>query len=352
MKKKLDNGENRAYNGHSWVNLYPAQDGLGVMASMKKVSELSGVSIATVSRVINNNGRFSEATRERVLAVIRKLGYTPNSNARALRTNRTSNIGVIVPDITNEFFAKLTLYIQQALFEENYSTIIYNTDENKTLEERHIQALTAQSVSGIIFISGGAYNVKIPEVPTIFLDRTPRLKDKNNFIQIRTDHFMGGKQAGELLIKTGCKKPGIVMGPKRLFSQMERLRGFEEAFKREKHSVFVIEIKQVGYDSAYKALSLPDRGDCRDGYFCTTDWIAIGVMNALRERKIKIPEEVKLVGFDNISIAEYSKLTTIHQDIKGMAETAASLMIRILNGGKADEREYIFDPVLVRRETA
>jgi LacI family transcriptional regulator len=321
---------------------------------MKKVSELSGVSIATVSRVINNNGRFSEATREHVLSVIRKLGYTPNSNARALRTNRTSNIGVIVPDITNEFFAKLTLYIQQALFEENYSTIIYNTDENKTLEERHIQALTAQSVSGIIFISGGAYNVKIPEVPTIFLDRTPRLKDKNNFIQIRTDHFMGGKQAGELLIKTGCKKPGIVMGPKRLFSQMERLRGFEEAFKREKHNVSVIEIKQVGYDSAYKALSLLlDKDACKeDGFFCTTDWIAIGVMNALRERKIKIPGEVKLVGFDNISIAEYSKLTTIHQDIKGMAETAASLMIKILNGGKVSEREYIFDPVLVRRETA
>jgi LacI family transcriptional regulator len=323
------------------------------MVSMKNVSELSGVSIATVSRVINSNGRFSKATRERVLAVIRELGYMPNSNARALRTNRTSNIGVIVPDITNEFFAKLTLYIQQALFEENYSTIIYNTNENKTLEERHIQALTAQSVSGIIFISGGAYSVEIPEVPTIFLDRTPRLKHKNNFIQIRTDHFMGGKQAGELLIQTGCKKPGIVMGPKRLFSQIERLRGFVEAFKQEKHDVSVIEIKQVGHDSAYNAVSrLLDRGDCRDGYFCTTDWIAIGVMNALRERKIKIPDRVKLVGFDNISIAEYSKLTTIHQDIKGMAETAASLMVTILNGGKVNEQEYIFDSVLVRRETA
>ncbi|MDR2143264.1 MAG: LacI family transcriptional regulator [Treponema sp.] len=320
---------------------------------MKKVSELSGVSIATVSRVINNNGRFSRATRERVLAVIRDLGYTPNSNARALRTNKTNTIGVIVPDITNEFFAKLTLYIQQALFEENYSTIIYNTDESKTLEERHIQALTAQSVSGIIFISGGAYSVKIPEVPTIFLDRMPRLKEKNNYIQIRTDHFMGGLQAGGLLARAGCKKPGIVMGPKRLFSQVERLKGFVEAFKREKRDVSIIEIKQVGYDSAYNALSrLLDKGACGDAYFCTTDWIAMGVMNALRERNIEIPGRVKIVGFDNISIAEYSKLTTIHQDIKGMAETASSLMLTILNGGKVDEREYIFDSVLIRRETA
>jgi LacI family transcriptional regulator len=322
------------------------------MVSMKKVSELSGVSIATVSRVLNNNGRFSRATREHVLAVIQELNYTPNFNAQALRTNKTKNIGVIVPDITNEFFARLTLYIQQAFFEENYSTLIYNTDEKKTLEERHIQALTAQSVSGIIFISGGRYNVEIPEVPTIFLDRMPRLKDRKDYIQIRTDHFMGGYKAGELLLKADCKRPGIVMGPKGLFSQTERLRGFVEVFNREKIDVSVTEIEEVGYDSGYKALSsLLDRGVYNDGYFCTTDWIAIGVMNALMEQKIKIPDQVKIVGFDNISIAEYLQLTTIHQDIKGMAEKAVSLMVKILSGGDVKDREYIFDPVLIRRKT-
>ncbi|MDR1506140.1 MAG: LacI family transcriptional regulator [Treponema sp.] len=320
--------------------------------SMKKVSELSGVSIATVSRVINNNGRFSRATRDNVVAVIKELGYTPNFMARALRTNKTRNIGVIVPDITNEFFAKLTLYIQQALFEENYSTIIYNTDENKDLEERHIQALTAQSVSGIIFISGGGYSVNIPEVPTIFLDRKPRLKDKNNYIQIRTDHFMGGYKAGELLQKLGCKKPGIVKGPK-IFSQQERLRGFLASFTGKKSDIPVVAVEKVDYDSAHNVLSqMLGRGLHGDGYFCTTDWIAMGVMHALEERKIKIPEQVKLVGFDDISIAACSGLTTIHQDIKGMAETAASFMLDILNGREVEEREYVFDSVMVRRKTA
>ncbi|MDR2052550.1 MAG: LacI family transcriptional regulator [Treponema sp.] len=319
---------------------------------MKKVSELSGVSIATVSRVINNNGRFSEATRENVLAVIRKLGYTPNSIAQALRTNRTRNIGVIVPDITNEFFAKLTLYIQKVLFEKNYSTIIYNTDENKNLEAQHIRALTAQSVSGIIFISGGGYKVNVPEVPTIFLDRTPHLKDRGDYIQIRTDHFKGGYMAGKVLLEAGCKKPGIVMGSKRLFSQMERLRGFVEAFKGGKSSILILEVKKIDYNSAYTAMvEALDGGTCQDGYFCTTDWLAIGVMNALQEKNIRIPNQVKLVGFDDISIAEYSKLTTIHQDIKGMAEAAAFHMIKILNGEEVKKREYIFQPVLVHRRT-
>jgi hypothetical protein len=101
---------------------------------MKMISELSGVSIATVSRVINNNGRFSAVTRDNVLALVKKYNYSPNIVAQGLRKNRTRNIGVIVPNITNEFFAKLALHIQKVLFEANYSTLIYNTDENAVLE--------------------------------------------------------------------------------------------------------------------------------------------------------------------------------------------------------------------------
>jgi LacI family transcriptional regulator len=311
-----------------------------------------------VSRVINNNGRFSSATKEKVLAVIQEHGYTPNSMARALRTSRTRTIGVIVPDVTNEFFAKLTLFIQQTLFEQDYSTLIYNTDENTALEDRHLQALTAQSVSGVIFISGNGRNkvVHAPDVPTIFLDRKPHLKSNcMSYIHIRTDHREGGYLAGKALLDSGCVKPGIVMGPQRLFSQAERFKGFVQALKEGKRSLSessIIRVEKINYYSAYSGmLAQLKKGIVKDGYFCTTDWLAVGAMRGLTERNIKVPEQVKLVGFDNISISEYSKLTTIHQDIKGMGKTAAHLMLQMLNGDEIKEREYIFQPSLVKRMT-
>jgi LacI family transcriptional regulator len=331
------------------------------LISMKRISELTGVSIATVSRVINNNGRFSRDTRENVLKVIHKYGYTPNALAQGLRKNKTKNIGVIVPDITNEFFAKLTHYIQQALFDAEYSTLIYNTNENVELEERHIQALTAQIVSGIIFIAGGRDNtfLQVPLVPTIFLDRKPHLKNQyGDYIQIHTDHLRGGYLAGKCLLEGGCRKPGIVMDKRKLFSQTDRLKGFKKALDEknialDKNSIVCVE--KIDYETAYKVFTNYLVGHpVNDGYFCTTDWLAIGVMAALLDKNIKIPEDVKLAGFDNISIAEHARipLTTIHQDVKGLAELAVGLMIKMLNKEPVEKYEYILDPVLVRRKSS
>ena len=265
--------------------------------SMKAVSELTGVSIATVSRVINNNGRFSEDIREKVLSAINENNYVPNALAQGLRKSRMQNIGIIVPDITNEFFAKITLYIQQALFEKNYSTLIYNTDENAALEARHLQNLIAQNVSAIVFIAGGGVKqteTNIPPVPTVFLDRTPPLAGKNtNHISIHTDNFKGGYLAGKELLQSGCNKPAVVMDGRLVPIQLERLSGFKKAMSDANVPVVseaIYKMPSVNCEMAYKAIgNSVSKGKVYDSYFCTTDLLAIGTMTALLEHNIFVP---------------------------------------------------------------
>jgi LacI family transcriptional regulator len=328
--------------------------------SMKMISELSGVSIATVSRVINNNGRFSAVTRDKVLALVKKYNYSPNIVAQGLRKNRIRNVGVIVPNITNEFFAKLALHIQKALFKANYSTLIYNTDENAVLEEKYLQALSAQSVSGIIFIAGSAReNLKLaPAIPIIFLDRKPCIAGKHNYVRIETNHFKGGYIAGQCLINDGCKNLSIVMEKRSIHSQIDRFAGFKKALHEaglEIEKEAIIKVEKANYDCAYQAVKKSlEAGFSYSGYFCTTDWLAIGAMAALLDKKVRIPQQAKIVGFDDISISEYSKipLTTIRQNIKEMADLAAEIMIKMLDRETIKSYECFFDPFLIKRQTA
>lgn len=328
--------------------------------SIKDISELTGVSIATVSRVINNTGRFSEKTREKVLSIVQEHGYVPNAMAQWLRTNRTRNIGIIVPDITNEFFAKLTLNIQQKLFTRNYSTLIYNTNEDHALERQYLQAISAQSVCGIIFIAGGGQNVypDIPDVPTIFLDREPHLKDtRTDYIRIQTDHVKGAYLAGQALVRKGCNNPAILMYKNALSPQSDRVTGFKMALKEARISLkakALLHVGKVSYNDAYSAINgILEKGLMYDGYFCTTDWLAAGAIDALLDHGIKIPRDVKIIGFDDISIAAHGRipLTTIHQDTGGMANLAVELMLKLLNNEPIKKFEYYFEPKLIERRT-
>lgn len=327
--------------------------------SMKAISEKSGVSIATVSRVINNNGRFSKDTRDRVLSVINENGYVPNALAQGLRKNRMQNIGIIVPDITNEFFAKMTLYMQQAFFEMNYSTLIYNTDENAALEARHLQNLIAQNVSAIVFIAGGGNQQPedIPAIPTIFLDRTPPRADKiASYISIHTDNFKGGYLAGRALLEGGCRNPAVVMDE--ISNKIERFRGFSRALSEARvpiSSEAVYKLSTVNFETAYGAIcNSISEGKVYDSYFCATDLLAIGTMTALLEHDISVPEQARIVGFDDISPASYCRvpLTTIHQDIKGMAGLTVKIILDILKGENPEKHEFVFEPALVKRDSA
>ena len=180
--------------------------------SVKDIADMAGVSVATVSRVINQNGRFSKETEDRVNEVIRKTNYQPNQLARGLRTNRAKTIGVLVPDITNEFFARIILEIQNRFFAEDYITLIFNTNEDEKVEQRQLNAFQSQLVSGLVYVSGNTNNKLTIDVPIVYIDRKPAFEkaDNANYVLIESDNFQGGVLATEELINKGCKNIACV----------------------------------------------------------------------------------------------------------------------------------------------
>jgi len=326
--------------------------------SIKQISELSGVSTATVSRVINHNGRFSKETEERVLAVIKEYQYVPNMVARGLRRNASAIVGVIVPDITNEFFARIVLKIQMQLFERNFSVVICNTNENEQLESSHLQFLRAQNVSGLIFISGNPSHVQPSEsLPTVFIDRRPKDVKVRDTIIIESDNVHGGYLAGKALLAHGARRIATIMDSRMHTAGLTRFMGFEKAMKEAHVPIdphLQLQVPEIGFRAAHECIiKLLDAGERFDGLFCGTDWLAMGALAALHERGVHVPKQVKVVGFDDVSIATFSSkpITTIRQDAEKMGEIAVDLLLMRIAGSKIEHPHRVLDVELIQRAT-
>lgn len=327
--------------------------------SIKKISELSGVSTATVSRVINHNGRFSKETEERVLSVIEQYQYVPNMVARGLRRNASQIVGIIVPDITNEFFARIVLQIQMKLFERNFSAVICNTNENAQLEVSHLQFLRAQNVSGLIFISGNpSHSQPSSSLPTVFIDRRPQGVGRKDTLIIESDNVRGGYLAGKALAELGARRIATIMDSRMHTAGETRYLGWKTAMEEEGIQVLPelqLRVPEIGFSAAYDCISrlLEKEGMAFDALFCGTDWLAMGALAVLHEKGIHVPTDVKVIGFDDVSIATFSSkpITTIHQDAERMGELAVELLLRRMAGEPIEEPHRVLDVALIRRGT-
>lgn len=298
--------------------------------TIKEIAELTGVSTATVSKVLNNTGRYSEETRKKILDVVQEYDYRPNAVAKSLRTRRSKTIGVIVPDITNEFFAQIVLAIEKYCGPKGYSVFICNTDENGEKELQYIKELELKGVDGLIYLIGSdeLFNV-VTNLPVVCIDRKPM---GHNAAFITSDNFLGGYLAASELIEKGCKKILLIRDYRVGHPTLERQKGLESALK-EKNIPFNEEEQvlnvEVGIEQGKKAVQeLIKSGNFNfDGIFATTDWLAFGAKLALDHYGIKIPEEVKIIGFDNINLAKYSSVSSIHQDKEAMGQKAAENLI-------------------------
>jgi LacI family transcriptional regulator len=328
--------------------------------SIKDIAAMSGVSIATVSRVINGTGRCSKATKERVMAIVDATNFKPNMVARGLRKNHMNIIGIIVPDITNEFFAKLVNEIQTDLFASSYQSFICNTDEDMAMELRYIKVLQTQNVAGIICAGAGYTENAAKAIPTAFIDRSPSFAQiaDSNFFVVESDNALGGRLATERLIERGCREIIMFTDARRFSSQQHRINGYIEA-----HGVAgiplktsnIIDLDEINFMAAYKKTNtLIDQGLRFDGIFASTDWLAMGAYAALTERNIRVPEDVKLVGFDDISAARYNAkpITTIRQDVSAIAAAAVTELLNRIKGIDPDNEKVTIPVTLVIRETA
>lgn len=327
--------------------------------SMKEIAELSNVSVATVSRVINQNGRFSKETEERVRAVIKEYGYKTNMVAKSLRMSQSKSIGIIVPNIKNEFFATIALEIENYFFSAGYSVFICNTNGEEEKEQEYLKSLDSKGVDGLIYIAGGedlSLRSLQRDIPIVCIDRKSELD--TNIAIVESDNYNGGFLATEKLIEEGCRHILMLKSSRHISTIRLRHKGYIAALK--KHNIpiqeeLMIDLDHTTFEESKETVNrLIQEGVKFDGIFAVNDWIALGALFSLKENKIKVPESVKLIGFDNISISKYSNpgITTINQDKEGLGEKAAKALLNFINKKETKEKLNIVIPVsLVERET-
>ena len=325
--------------------------------SIKTISEKLGVSTATVSRVISGAGPVSPETRERVLAAVRELGYVPNAMARGLRTNSLPLVGIIVPDIINEFFSRIVLHAQLALAQRGYAVFICNTDESHAQELTYLASLQTMRICGLVCISGyDTADERWPNVPTVYIDRNPLHRALRSTV-IESDNESGGWQATDELLRRGCTRIALLRDDRRMSTADSREAGYRKALVNAGITVdesLILTVGKVDERNAYDAVSFALQSGKRfDGVFCTTDWLALGALRALANARIRVPGETRVVGYDDVSVATYSALpmTTIHQDTDEMSRLAVEELVRMMEGGACRRDHWIVPVSLVRRET-
>lgn len=327
-------------------------------SSIKDISRQAGVSIATVSRVINKTGRYSKETEERVKRIIQENNYEPNLIARGLRVQKMKNVGIIIPDITNEFFMKLVSEIEKNLFAAGYETFLCNTNEDDELERKRAQMMTMQNVCGLIFMSGGADISYLREdLPTIFIDRFSN-EVHEKFCMISSDNIQGGYLATKELIDQGCRKILLVTSRKQISAYTDRFEGYVRALVQggmDADDIHVAYLNRLHYQDAYEEMNrILDEGEfCYDGIFAEADWLALGCYMALKEHGISVPDQVKLIGYDDISITAFNAvpLSTVRQQVDVIGRLASEQLLRIIDGQTVEKTAVKVPVILVPRDS-
>ena len=324
--------------------------------SMVDIARITGVSIATVSRVLNHNGRYSEETEKKVMDAVREFNYQINQSAKSLRTNKTHSIGVVVPDITNEFFAKIVRSIETYIVPEGYTVFVCDSNESAKLEEFHIASLFSKDVDGIIFISSQSkVNTALEDksIPVVYIDRRP----ENVGTLITSDNKMGGYLATQELLNSGCKR--IVMLRDEQFHSTVRLRylGYVSAIEKNQAELddrLVIDIP-VSFSSAKEAIiRLVSEGIEFDGIFANNDMMALGALQALRDMNIKVPQQVRIVGFDGISLTDICDppLSTVIQNTDEFGKKSVEELLKLIRKQQGEDNVVILPVEMKRRETS
>lgn len=329
--------------------------------SIKEIARLSGVSVATVSRVINDNGRFSEETRKRVLETIKETGYQMNYSAKSLRMNRSFSVGILVPDISNFFFSDVVQKTEEILFDKGYSTIICNTARNTDKEIAYLQMLESKMVDGLVIISGAekfdSEKAQLnPSTPYICIDREPVQHSDTVFIS--SNHYQGAFEATEELFRSGATSPIIVRYARESTSSKERKKGFKDAlrkhniiFNRQKHELVFNKEDTKVTELLKQAFS---NDPTIDAIFAINDNIALDLLQILPTLNKSIPSEIKIIGFDDTPMASYCypKLSSVKQNTQKIAEMAVeALLDRIEHPSKAIDSLNLVPVELIIRDS-
>lgn len=323
------------------------------MATIKDVAEKANVSVTTVSRVLNNRGYISQATREKVFRIMEEMNYQPNEIARSLMRKRSMMLGMIIPTIAHPFFGEMAYYMENYAASLGYKTLICNSRMNQLKEKEYIDMLKSNRVDGIIM---GSHTLDVHEYihlqqPIVTLDR--RIA---NIPYVSSDNYQGGVLAAELLIRKGCRKIAHICGNLSL-DLLSNLRSeaFLELLRQHEIEPIVIELGTDVFESAdYERIIgqlFADHPDL-DGLFASSDIIAAHVIKVCSSLGIRIPDQLKLIGYDDIQFASLANpgLTTIRQPLEKMSLLAVDLIHQLVSGEKVP-MEHTLPVELVERSS-
>lgn len=332
--------------------------------TMQDLAKYCNVSTATISRVLNNNGRFSEETRKTVETAIRDLGYIPNDAAKSLRKQSTKLVGIFINTFDHEIVTDALAELQRLLFEHGFTPIICNIGSEAERENDYFQMLQRMNVCGIfmLFLRTAYKSVKSDSpIPTIFIYKNPETYNaqEDHYI-IETDDFQAGELAARELIRCGCRRPALARftSPNKsipLGRQIGFLNGMYRSNIPLDESLSIV-IDSKDYQRMYAVINEQiEKGQVADGYFCVNDLLATCLIRVLEKHKYRVPEDVRVVGCNNMrcSIQSTKPITTISHQITPICEAGVDLLEHILRGDEIppEQRQQTFGVTLIRRET-
>lgn len=326
------------------------------MAGIRDIATRAGASIATVSRVINGSGYVSPSMRARIETVIAEVQFRPNAGAASMRRGKSRMVGVLLPALDVKFFGILAHVIEQALFARGYHAFICCSSESPEREAEYIAAMLAQRVDGVIIASVtsdtvAAARLTAAGVPIVAVDRAIA-----GAVTVKADHYAGGRLMAEHLLGLGHRRIAVTGAPEHSTPVTERLAGVRDALGAAGLEPVAVRLGQEHGFEACRGLAagMLDDGVRAEAVIGLTDLAAIGAIHALHERGIAVPQDVSVIGFDDMPMARYviPQLTTVAQPIREIGALAVEQIVRLMAGDALSEDQPPALSVIERGTTA
>ncbi|WP_431127450.1 LacI family DNA-binding transcriptional regulator [Variovorax paradoxus] len=333
------------------------------MATIKDVALRAGVSVTTVSHVVNDTRHVSAKGRERVEEAIRELGYVPNAMARSLKSNTTSTLGMLIPNSSNPYFAEIVRIVEDRCFGAGYTLVLCNTDDEPHRQSVYLQVLAERRIDGLIVVSTGAGDddslvtqLHGLRIPTVLVDR--EIADPACDL-VETAHMQGGLLAVRHLLSLGHKRIACIGGPVGVMPSEQRIEGWRMALAEGGAAPNADALlwrggftSQGGYEAMHAILRTEQ---APSAVFVCNDLMAIGALRAAHESGVHVPDDLSIVGFDDIELSAYTSppLTTVAQPKERIGALAVDMLLERVGGKRRDARKVVLQPELrVRASTA
>ena len=329
-----------------------------VAVTSKDIARRLGISQSTVSRALRGDPRVAAATMARVLDAAREMDYTPNLAARSLITRRTGTVGVVVQDITNPFYPELLDILHNELALAGFQTILFNERMDASVEEHLGHLVNGAAVDGLVYVSA-TLGTPLPgsrarDIPIVLVNRYIDSLEADTVV---ADNLRGGRLVAEAMVELGHRRIALIAGPENTTTSRDRERGFRDQLAAADVPLdeTLRRVGQFSHQSGYQwCLDLLAAAPRPTAVFAANDVIAFGALDAARRVGVRVPDELSIVGFDDIDMAGWEgfNLTTVRQPFAEMGRAAAALLAeRIAASSAAPPRTRIFPVGLVRRET-